>query len=197
MPAEDGDLKVLLNRDAEIVAMTIASRDLKAGEQVYLNDIQHIQEIHPINIDPNSGWICYVHIGAHELVTFDLRPNKAKASALLQKAREYLETARTIAKTFPDVSLDHAHSTAELSVQAQMLLLRNQTNNHRVRRKWFAGWTDLENSPRHHSDLLFDLANQRTAARYGTEKVALKPGRLAEILNTVQEMIDIATDRTT
>lgn len=195
MPAHDGDLMVSLNQDAEIVAMTTAKRDLKAGETVYLEDIDQINEIYPTNVNPNSGWICYVRISGRELVTFDLRPNKAKASALLQKAQEYLDTAKSMADRSPDVSIDNAHSAAELTVQAQMLLMRNETNNHRVRRKWFAGWTELENSPRHHSDLLFDLANQRSAARYGAERVALKPGRLNEILDTVQEMIDTATVR--
>lgn len=146
-------------------------------------------------MDPNSGWICYIHIGERELVTFDLRPNKAKASALLQKAKEYLKAANSMADHSPDVSLDNAHSAAELTVQAQMLLVRNETNNHRVRRRWFAGWTELENSPRHHSDLLFDLASQRSAARYGAERVALKPGRLEEILETVEEMVEAATIR--
>lgn len=195
MPAHNGDLIVSLNQDAEIVAMTTAKRDLKAGETVYLEDIDQISDIHPTNVDPNSGWICYIHISERELVTFDLRPNKAKASALLQKAKEYLKAANSMADHSPDVSLDNAHSAAELTVQAQMLLVRNETNNHRVRRRWFAGWTELENSPRHHSDLLFDLASQRSAARYGAERVALKPGRLEEILETVEEMVEAATIR--
>ena len=53
MPAHDGDLMVSLNQDAEIVAMTTAKRDLKAGETVYLEDIDQISDIYPTNVDPN------------------------------------------------------------------------------------------------------------------------------------------------
>lgn len=194
MPAKGEELKVFLNEEAHVEATVVANRDLKAGEPVYLHDIEQLK-IWAANVDDNSGWVCYARVAGREVVSYDLRPNKAKATGLIQKAREFLAVAKAVAKTSPDVAIDNAHSAAELTVQAQMLLLRNETNDHHVRRKWFSEWTQLENSPRHHSDLLFDLANRRSEARYGAERLALKPGRLAKILTIVQEMIDATAAR--
>ena len=190
MPGSGGELKVSLNKDAQIIAVATAKRDIKAGEQVYTDDLGEIKDIHPARADPNSGWICYVRLGDQQWISFDLRYNKEKSSALLQKAREFLTAAIRMVEVSPDVALDNAYSAVELAVQAQMLLAAANTSDHKSRREWFSGWTRLENSPRSHSDLLFNLADQRSRARYESERVILKPGRLSKILSTVQEIID-------
>jgi hypothetical protein len=52
-----------------------------------------------------------------------------------------------------------------------------------------------QNTPQHHADVLWNLADLREPARYGSGELQLKPGRLAKILKTVQEMINLTSAR--
>jgi hypothetical protein len=191
----DKPLRVLINDEAKIVGRAVAKRELTNGEEVASSDIGEISGVRPFEIGPNSGWICFVRFGHQEIVAFDFTYNRARAAALLDRAREFLAAATHAGDTAPGVAIDNAHSAAELAVQAQMLVQQTETRNHRERREWLAAWAEHENAPQHHADILWNLAALREPARYGSGKLQLKPGRLAKILKTVQEMIDFTAAR--
>ena len=191
----DKPLRVLINDEAEIVGQATAKRDIAEGEEVTSADIEEITGLRPLAIGPNSGWICFLRYDDQEIVAFDFTYNRARAAALLDRAREFLAAARHAAGKAPGVAIENAHSAAELTVQAQMLIHQTVTRSHRERREWLAQWARHENAPQHHADTLWNLADLREPARYGSGLLSLKPGRLTKILNAVQEMVDLTSER--
>lgn len=191
----DQPLRVLINDEAELVASFVAKRDIAEGEDVTLADVDELANLRPLTIGSNSGWICFVRFGNQEFVAFNFTYNRARAGALLDRAREFLAVAVHAGDGAPGVAIDNAHSAAELTVQAHMLVQQTETRNHRERREWLAGWARHRNAPQHHADVLWNLADLRKTARYGSGELQLKPGRLAKILTTVQEMIDLTSGR--
>lgn len=188
--------RVLLNEEATISASFTAKRAIEPGEPVTADDIENLNDLRPDEVSPNSGWICFARIGQSEYVAFDFRYNRERALALLVRAGEFLTAARHAAdEEFSNVAIDLAHSAAELTVQAQMLTQQNETNNHYERRRWLSSWAEHDNSPRQHSDILWNLSDLREQARYGSDQVRLKPGRLLQILELVQDMIDLGSHR--
>ncbi len=198
MPAgEENSVKVFLNSEATLIVTGKAARDLKAGEEVTSGDLSTLENVYPADIDPNSGWICYAKIAEGKAAfAFDARRNKADASALIGKARAFFEIAKEAKDKSIDVAWDNAYSAAELTVQAQMLTFGGaSTKKHGVRAKWFYGWTNLENSPKSHYEVLCDLKNNREQSRYSPDPVKLKPNRIEEVFTLIEEMITNAENR--
>jgi len=191
----DKPLRVLINDEAELVADFVAKRDIAEGEEVTVADIDELANLRPVTIGSNSGWICFVRIGNQGFVAFDFTYNRARAAALLDRAREFLAVAVHAGDQAPGVAIENAHSAAELTVQAQMLVQQVDSRSHRERREWLASWARHQNAPQHHADVLWNLADLRVPARYGSGELPLKPGRLTRILRTVQEMIDLTSAR--
>lgn len=191
----DKPLHVLINDEAELVADFVAKRDIAEGEEVTVADIDELANLRPLTIGLNSGWICFIRIGDQGFVAFDFTYNRARAAALLDRARAFLAAAVHAGDRAPSVAIDNAHSAAELTVQAQMFVLQVDARSHRERREWLASWARHQNAPQHHADVFWNLADLRVPARYGSGELQLKPGRLTRILTTVQEMIDLTATR--
>ena len=176
---------------------------VRLGEEAYLDVIcdrneigTHIVGIRPQEqaIHPDSGWVCYLRVEEGFVLHFDFRRYKPRAQGLLVKAQQFLDVAIS-SEAHLSVALDNLHSAAELTVQALMLLEGNTTQSHQERRAWLKQWTDHENSPKEHADLVADLASKRKTVRYGAETPRLKPGRFKKMCALVQQMIDSSEAR--
>jgi hypothetical protein len=110
---------VQINDQAKIVAHVQATRQILAGEDVTEADFNDVLEVSPHNIGPNSGYVCFAVIKGKQYLKFDFRYNKQRVAGLLDRAREFLATARDCYEARPAVACDLAFSAAELSVQAK------------------------------------------------------------------------------
>jgi hypothetical protein len=179
--------RVLLNEKAELEAGFVAKRVIAEGEMV--------TDLRPVSIEPNSGWLVFARLGSREMITFDFRYNKARASAIVQRASEFLAAARAAIHTSAAVALDLSFSAAELAVHGEMMTLQSDVKNHKERAKWLGQWAENDNAPKSHADLLYNLADLRSSARYGEGQLRIHPDRLPLILRTVEEMIRSAEER--
>jgi hypothetical protein len=187
--------RVLINDEARILGRARAYQAVVDRGSATHAQISELGELRPHAVGPNSGWICFLRLGDHQFVAFDFTYNRARAGALLNRAQEFLAAAQHAGEAAPGVAIENAHSAAELTVQAQMLLQQTEARHHQARRDWLAAWARHQNSPQRHADVLWNLADLREPARYGSGDLRLKKGRLIKILATVQEMIDIASVR--
>jgi len=181
--------RVLLNDEAELVAGFVANRPIAEGDDVTLGDIERITDLRPLSVGPDSGWLVFARLGSQELIAFDFRYNRARARETIKRAQEFLAIAKIASATIAAVALDLAFSAAELAVQSQMMSLQSEVSNHQGRAMWLAHWARDGNTPRSHADLLYNLADLRSSARYGEGRLRLRPGRLPHILRAVEEMI--------
>lgn len=182
---------ILLNDEAKIVVAALSKRQIDGGEMVGDEDVDFstIEHLWPSDVDPNSGWVCFLRIAGSEYVAFDFRYNRERAVKLLTKAQAFLSAAESAPIS---VAIDNLHSAAELTVQAQMLSQAEDEHRHDVRRKWLREWTNLDNAPKEHSHVLDNLADLRRAARYGDDEPNVSPDRMHRIAEVVQHMIDDA-----
>jgi HEPN domain len=180
---------ILLNEEAQIVVAALSKRQIDAGEEVGIEDVdfEAISSLWPGQIDPNSGWICFLRVAGKEYVAFDFRYNRETASKLLDKAEQFLLTARSASTS---VALDLLHSAAELTVQAQMLSQSQTGRRHDVRRKWLRDWANLGNAPKEYSHVIDNLADLRRTARYGDIDPRVSHKRMQRIIEVVESMID-------
>jgi hypothetical protein len=191
-----GPVSVRFDEEAAIEARFTSTRSIEAGEEVFLEDVAELHGVRPTELGGNSGWLCYLRLpDGRTWIAFDFTYNRARARMLLDRSAEFLETARERAETAPAVCLDCAFSSAELAVQAEMLVMQQETHNHKVRGQWLAGWSENGNSPPAHASTLWRLADLRKKARYGSEHVDLKPGQLAKLLDIVEDMLEHARTR--
>jgi hypothetical protein len=186
--------RILLNEEAQLEAAFVAKRAIAEGEEVTLEDIEHITDLRPVSVGPNSGWLVLARLGSQEIISFDFRYNRAKGSAIVRRAREFLAAAKMASNTSVAVALDLAFSAAELAVQGQMMSTQSEVSNHQGRAGWLAQWAQNDNAPRSHADLLYNLADLRSSARYGEGELRLRPDRLPHILRTVEGMIRSAEE---
>jgi HEPN domain-containing protein len=187
--------RVWINDRAKIVVHVQATREIAAGEEVTEVDFDEVLAVVPQDVGPNSGYVCFATIKGKQFVKFDFRYNKQRVTGLLQRAQEFLDTARECAGVRPAVACDLAFSAAELSVQAQMLLMQERTKSHSQRRDWLESWAEHDNAPTEHPTALRELHKHRAAGRYADAPFVVDPIRLDELLHVVEAMIATATAR--
>lgn len=184
--------RVFVNEEVQLVGTSIAKREIAEGEELTLEDVEEVTDLRPLSVGPNSGWLIIARLGFRELISFDFRYNKSRTSVTLARAREYLTVAKTASSISADVTIDLAFSAAELAVQSQMMSMQSDTRNHKGRAEWLAAWTRNDNAPQEYADLLYNLADLRSSARYGEGSPRLTPTRLPRIMKTIEEMIESA-----
>ncbi|MDQ3641405.1 MAG: HEPN domain-containing protein [Actinomycetota bacterium] len=192
-------VRVLLNDEAELMGTVRATRSVSAGESVTTADFDQVKDIRPVDIDPDSGWVCFVRLGEEIYISFDFRQNRQQAARRLDRGEEFAAAARAALEAGRTaVAVDAAFAAAELAVIAQMLVFgpderskRRPPRPHDERSTWFKGWTTLGNAPSEQGVALADLARHRNAARYG-KTVSVRPDHLRHLVETVGNMLRFA-----
>jgi hypothetical protein len=187
--------RVWINDRAKIVAHVQATREITPGEEVTEADFDEVLAVLPQDVGPNSGYVCFATIKGKQFVKFDFRYNKQRVAGLLLRAQEFLDTARDCVGVRPAVACDLAFSAAELSVQAQVLLMQQRTKLHSERRDWLESWAEHDNAPAEHPTSLRELHEHRAAGRYAETRFVIDPLRLDELLQVVEAMIATAAAR--
>jgi hypothetical protein len=187
--------RVSINENAKIVAHISATREIAAGEQVTESDINEVFAVMPAEVGPNSGYVVFAIINGNQHIVFDFRYNKERVADLIARAREFLGVAYQCAADAPAVACDLAFSAAELSVQAQMLLMQQRTKSHSDRQDWLDSWADHSNSPLEHSAALRDLHQYRASGRYAEVPFIVDAQHLENLLAIVKDMIGLAAER--
>lgn len=186
---------VWINDRAKIVAHVHATREIAAGDEVTEADFDEVLAVVPQHVGPNSGYACFATIKGKQYVKFDFRYNKQRVRGLLMRAQEFLDTAHDCAGARPAVVCDLAFSAAELSVQAEMLLMQQRTKSHSVRQNWIESWAQHDNAPAEHAAALRELHQHRLSGRYAAAPFTADPLRLDDLLQVVGVMIATAATR--
>ncbi|UKD58600.1 hypothetical protein L3Q65_18355 [Amycolatopsis sp. FU40] len=115
-------------------------------------NVEHVSGLRPAKITPDAGWIAFALIpeggGA---VAFNFRYNRDRAAELINRASEFMATAReALAAGRPGPAVETALAAGELAATA-MTSLQNIThkrrNTHGARQAWLNRYTQLGNAP--------------------------------------------------
>lgn len=196
----NGTPEVKLNEQAELIATVQVREAIAAGEPVTAENAEHVSGLCPAEIEPDAGWIAFAFLpGGGGVVAFDFRYNRDRALELLNRASEYIATAReTLASGRLGPTVETALAAGELAVTA-MTSLQNFThkgrNSHGARQAWLNNYTHLGNGPQDWYKTMRRLLAARPFARYGDLGGDPLPSEreLADYLDHVDHLIQHAT----
>lgn len=183
---------VKINDEVALQARAVATADIAPGTAATPDNIGSLDEIWPVEVGEDSGWVAYFVLGDEAYAAFDLRYNKGRALNLLTMASEYVEAA-SLAALRP--AADMLFSAAELTVHAQMLGQAQVTRVHGARGNWLERNEELGNTPGGFFDVLQRLHRERAAARYGDGVLTLTEEERAQFVHIVEDMIAFANSR--
>lgn len=155
-------------------------------------------DLHPVGVDPDAGWVCCARYGSQMLIGFDFRTYRGWGSRLIERAREYAEVARrSLAEGAVGPAIECGATAAELSVRTLMAVLgqeapgggRRRAKRHQTRHRWLQKWSELGNAPPDHARVLGALFSHRAAARYADQPLEVAAETVAEWLEVVDDMV--------
>ena len=184
--------KVYINDEVQLVAQVRATRSIQQGESVTLEDISGVEDLRPLDVDGNSGWIAFAKIGNEITIAFDFRRNRQTATLLVERATEFAVAAEgSLAQGHLGPAIENAFAAAELAVKAEMFLIEDKpTTKHPERVAWWTEWERLGNAPPGAARVLRELYNERGPSRYGDRPIAMAPDDVREALEGVRQMIE-------
>ena len=171
---------VRVNEETQWLGSFRATRDVAAGEPVSASDINDLQALRPAEAGVGEGWAGFVTVGTERYIAFDFRRNRDQASSLLDRAEEFLASARHALDNGRLGATENAYAAVELAVKAGMYLFDDSPpRDHKRRRDQFRAYAELGNAPVEHSLALDELGNARPGARYGDGPLVLTAEQLA------------------
>ncbi|MHA7220315.1 hypothetical protein ACX80L_15685 [Arthrobacter sp. MDT1-48-3] len=198
-----GEHTVFLNEEVQVAAKAKLDAGVERGTTLTAENLESLDHLIPLNVDPDSGWLVYVNIDGRGYLEFDFRYNKQRIRELLSLASEYLATAEVGYSTAPRPAIDNLFSAAELTVQAQMTsgtehtqLRSDHSKAQSERANWLKSNVTLGNVPAEHKQVLDLLKRERNAARYGDHPTTLGAVALKNKIEAVAAMIRFARERT-
>lgn len=193
LPPSDA-LKVQINDEVQLIAQVEVTRSIEAGEAVTLGDVQSVAGLQPVEVDPNAGWIAFAKIGNEVIIAFDFRRNRQTASLLVERAHEFVATARaSLEKGHLGPAIENGFAAMELAVKAEMYLIDDSpTTVHRERVAFWTDWVKLGNAPTQSDSVLSRLYEERPGSRYGDRPITMTEEEVGGALDQVQSVIEHA-----
>ena len=195
--------RVLLNEQADVAASVRVTRAVEAGEELYDDDVDHVQDVRPLDVPEDAGWVALVALpDGNVVVGFDFRRNRGRGRQLLALAQEYCSVSHSAAaagRSGP--CLDLAHTAAELAVTAMMYLTDDDplsgpaNERHRRRTRWLRGFTSHGNAPTELHLAMARLSEVRPAARYGSPPLDIADDERDALVDAVARLVDHAAAR--
>jgi len=198
-PNDNGETVVRLNDEVRAIAKVQARRTFEAGQTVYANDIEAIEEIDLLEKEANCAHVTGLELNGNWVVHLDFRYNKKRAREHLGAAHEFFEeaaAARGDMRWRPFV--DNLFSAAELIAKAELMLtptgsLKELKDHGRIRGK-YGSWSRLGNAPEPSGRALALLGDLRYQARYLENPLSMDEAEADRLLEAVRQALDW-TDR--
>jgi uncharacterized protein (UPF0332 family) len=169
--------EVRLNEEVKATVTGNLPKKSQKGEQIFINELDTIEQIELTNKDPNAGHLTMLNHRGSWLVRFDFRYNAARCLNHLEAAREFLNSAAlAVERTQLRVVIDNLFSACELMAKALLLMHDKRlmtSKNHRAVRNRYNQWGNLGNTDARYTKLLNELFSLRDSARYLDEELQL------------------------
>lgn len=166
----DGTVAVRLNDEVRGVAMVKATRDVALGDDMLINDLDGIESFDLIDEELDYGHWTVFFTGKRWIATFNFLSQRSKCLDLLDKARQFLESAQQAQlKVHPAVAVDNLFSACELISKAELVssqVMSLDSKSHGQIASQLNRWRKLGNIENAFVDLFNKLSNLRGPYRY-------------------------------
>ncbi len=176
---ENGDRTIRLNGEVRGTALIRTNRVIQKGEPVFVSDMQNFVSFDLDEEELDSGHFTLFWTGKGWFATFDFRAGRAKVSAMLDQAKEFLETSKlasTHGHTRP--SVDNLFSACELVSKAHLILHRNpasRAKSHGPVKTAINAWGRWGNISEEFVHLFNLVSKTRSPARYDARAEVAMP----------------------
>lgn len=139
----DSDVEVRINDEVEAVMKINANRDIKAGEEVKISDIEEIVGIHVHDLGDDVGHITYVWRGGELFTGFNFLYNQEYLDPLLETADEFIKLA-TISRENEmwRAFAENAFHAAERMMKWRVVQHGDAAFNHDIIRRNYSKYVD-------------------------------------------------------
>jgi hypothetical protein len=192
--------QIRINDDVNLQVAARARRPVAPGEQVRFGEdceVTHLQA--PTDLPPDAGFFAFARVGEQVLLRFDFRQFRGSSAERIDRAAQFLETARDAGRRgLLAPAVENLWAAAELGATAHLLLLYGehaQTRDHARRERLFENMTETGNAPAEHAETLARLRELRGSARYADEPLAVSHEELHGMVTVVEALITQARAR--
>jgi uncharacterized protein (UPF0332 family) len=173
----------------------------KKGNPVYLHEVESFESFYlPDSEDPNCGHITLMRLGDQWTLAFDFLYNKKIAGEHLSAANQFITAAKkALTDNHMRVLVDTCFSAAELAAKALLLSTPRPGEKNRMSHGRIHSLYNLEakfgNVDVSHKEAFNHLTELRSSARYLNATLILDEKEARELIQTVEEAIEFATNR--
>ena len=190
--APDADEPAIrLNEEVAAVMRVKVEGPIEKGQAIYDDMVQDIESIELTDLDPDSGHVSIMHLRGQWYIAFDFRRHATRVSAMVARAREFLDVAAHALEMHAYGALiDNLFSAVELLAKAELLLFGQEIRGkrHGAVRAPFNLWGKLGNTDRGFPELLNRLAGLRPDARYLEKPLAIGESDCCSFLARAQRL---------
>ncbi len=195
-------VQVIMNHDApnevrlndEVSAHVVGSfaKPVSDGEQVSIDDLESIADVHLTDRDPNAGNVTLLVHRGRWVGRFDFRYNATRTRGHMDAAREFLDSAQdALQKEHLRSVVDNLFSATELMAKGLLLMHDDAMlsgKSHGIVHSRFNQWGHLGNTDPRYTALLNKLASLRGPSRYLDKAFQLKPDEAKEMVDVAESM---------
>ncbi len=179
--------EIKFNENVGITARVKVNRDIIKGEDVKYSDVDKFEKF-IVDYPPNSGHITLFKLLDHWIIIFDARYNKEKIEELIERSKEFCESAKEdLKENRLRPFYENCWNSAELSAVCHSLCIGGKIEGHGKNIKNFVKWSELENVDKKHAEILPQL-NDLRKLKYDSS-IDFKNKDHKEFLKVVKEMI--------
>jgi hypothetical protein len=194
----DRPAQIRLNSEVRGRIKARAARDLKAGEEVAIDDFYEIASYRPLEDDEDAAHVTALrHAGGWSLA-MSFSYNTARIGQHVEVADEFLATARhALAQARLRAFTESAFSAVELYAKAELLALPDERllkGSHGTVAGNYSVWARLGNTGETFARLLHDLGDLRREARYLHAPLTITQGEASRMLATINRMAEHVHD---
>lgn len=191
----EGDVaRVMVNDDAHFWAI--------AGENAEIVDpsapfVGQITDLLPDGVGPHLKWTGFVTAQGGRAVTLDFLPNVTRVAGLIERAHQFLRSAKVTLETVGlESAVEQMFAAAELSVITLIQIAEwDDQRKHHLRKEWIAGQVARGAMPAAFGGAFGKLYENRNFARYGEGELTFDAEEALQLVDTVAAMVEFARSR--
>ncbi|MCY4004138.1 MAG: HEPN domain-containing protein [Rhodospirillales bacterium] len=198
---EDGTQIIRLNEEVRGTALIRANRTIQKEDPIFVSDMQNFVGFDLDEEELDAGHFTLFWTGNGWAFTFDFRRGRAKVSAMLVAAKQFLEVSKlALSHGYTRPSVDTLFSACELLSKAHLILRHNSASrakSHGPIQSAINAWGRLGNINGEFVHLFNRVSNTRYPARYEVKAEIAMPtsSDLKLVEDEIEQLTQFVTHR--
>lgn len=191
----EGDVaRVMVNDDAHFWAIAGDNAEIVDPSERFVGEIT---DLLPDGVGPHLKWTGFVTAQGGRAVTLDFLPNVTRVAPLIERAHQFLRSAKLTLETVGlESAVEQMFAAAELSVMTLIQIADwDDRRRHDRRKEWIAEQVVNGAMPAAFEAAFRKLYDNRNLARYNEGELTFDTTEALQLVDTVAAMVEFARSR--